>query len=311
MESEVLFDVRNNLYLGNYQGAINEGRNARVQPGSEEALARDVLVYRAHVAQRDFDLVRDDVVDGAQGGQNAILQVVLIYADVLGELGDVSGSVPSEQVEANVQRMSALLAECEDEQSREAAIVMLTRVYVALARYDEALRCAIQSQLLEGRSLAVHCYLALNRADLADKELAQMKSIEEDAPLTQLAQAWVSLASGNADRVREAAVIFEELIDSYQSSALLLNGVAVAHLRQGRAADAEKFLLEALEKNSKDADTLANLALCDTLLKCNADAAKRNVRALRAIAPNHPWLRRLDQRASDFDTFASNYSSSK
>ena len=41
--------------------------------------------------------------------------------------------------------------------------------------------------------------------------------------------------------------------------ARLLNGMAVCHMRLGDWSDAESYLLEAYEKDAKNADTLANL----------------------------------------------------
>lgn len=80
----------------------------------------------------------------------------------------------------------------------------------------------------------------------------------------------------------EAKVIFQELSEKFSSTvgvsacwasqqtqvfaeralcvqARLLNGMAVCHMRMGAWSDAESYLLEAYEKDAKNADTLANL----------------------------------------------------
>ena len=44
---------------------------------------------------------------------------------------------------------------------------------------------------MDSLSLSVHALLKMSRVDLARQELARMKSIEDDATLTVLAEAWV------------------------------------------------------------------------------------------------------------------------
>jgi hypothetical protein len=51
-------------------------------------------------------------------------------------------------------------------------------------------------------------------------------------------------------KAQEAAVIFDELIDKYGSSSLLLNGLAVSKMQLGDFAEAETHLLESLTKVS-------------------------------------------------------------
>ena len=91
-----------------------------------------------------------------------------------------------------------------------------------------------------------------------------MKTLDEDSPLSMLATAWVNMATviphfhndlnsytyfmqGGA-KIQEAAYIYEELIDKYNGSALLLNGLAAAKMSLGQFDEAETTLQEALTK---------------------------------------------------------------
>lgn len=47
---------------------------------------------------------------------------------------------------------------------------------------------------LELRAFTLQCLLAMNRPDLARKQLASLQEIEDDSTLTQLAQAWLNLS---------------------------------------------------------------------------------------------------------------------
>jgi len=87
----------------------------------------------------------------------------------------------------------------------------------------------------------------MNRVDLARNELAKMRQKEDDATLTNLAEAWVNIALGG-DKYSEAFYIFQELAQKYSVTVKLLNGQAACHIHQNKFADAEDLLMEALER---------------------------------------------------------------
>merc|ERR1740138_112070 len=107
-------------------------------------------------------------------------------------------------------------------------------------------------------ALVAHVFLAMSRNDLARKQVGLMQQQDDDATLTKLAHAWVSMAEGG-DKYQDALYEFQELGEKYSMSLMLTNGMALAYLHMGKYDEAERLLQEALSKSASDADTLANM----------------------------------------------------
>ncbi len=169
-------------------------------------------------------------------------------------------------------------------------------ILAATELYEEALKCCSSAGSLELLALAIQVALQIERPDVAKKLLGVMQQKDDDAPLTQLANAWVNVALGG-EAITEATYIFQELGDRFNWTPKLLNGAATCNMVQGKFDVAEKQVLEALSKDPAQADSLANLV---TLCLYTNKPAEAHLSKLRAADPNHPLVRKLDSLDEKF-----------
>jgi len=280
--------------MGNYQHCINEAQKLKVS--AEWRTEKDIIMYRAYLAQRKFGVVLDGITSGAPKE----LQAVRMYADYLS--GDSS-------------HRDKILQDLDSKMSGNVDItdstflLMSSSMYFQEGNYDAVLRTLHQSDALECISLMVQTLLKLDRVDLAKKELKRMQDTDEDSTLTQLAQAWFNLAVGG-EKHQDAYYIFQEMIDKYNSTPLLLNGQAASFMAQGRFDDAESVLQEALDKDSNNAETLVNMIVLSQHLGKAPEVSNRYVSQLKDSHRGHPFIREYFSKENEFDRLARNYAPS-
>ncbi|AQK81633.1 Coatomer subunit epsilon-2 [Zea mays] len=137
----------------------------------------------------------------------------------------------------------------------------------------------------------------MNRTDHAKKQLRVMQELDEDHTLTQLANAWVDLVLGGS-KIQEARLIFQDLSDKYPTTCTILNGKALCSTHMGNFEDAEGLLLESLNKDAKDTETLTNLTVCSLNL---GKPATRYLNQLKLAHPDHALVKRMSSAAESFD----------
>lgn len=171
-----------------------------------------------------------------------------------------------------------------------------------LQLYAEALKACHAGTTLDMRAVCVQSHLARNRPDMADKEVKDMLSEDEDATICQLCQAWVGLELGGA-RLRDAAYILQDLGDRYSWSPSLRSMLACAQMRMGQFEEAWKSLEQALEAEPEHADALANSVVCALH---TGRATGPLVAQLARKAPGHPLLLRVKEAEDTFGKAVAN-----
>jgi len=288
-DTDILFDVRNNFLLGNYQGCINEANNVHAR-NERDRIERDVYVYRSYIALGNFQIVLDEVEAEGKASSHPSLQAVKLLATYL-------SSESNKDIALVTVREWMADGEAAGNQHLQ---LVAGSIYMHEQLYEDALKCLHQTNSLEGLALLVQTYLKIDRLDLAEKELQNMRKQDEDATITQLSIAWVNTLLGG-DKIQDAFFIYKELSDKYGPTVPLLNGLAVCSLHLKKFEEAERYLLEAIEKNSKDTDTLTNIITCYLQLKKSPEVVNRYINQLKTGSPQHTWVVNLKGAEESFD----------
>uniref|UniRef100_A0A7S1T9E3 Coatomer subunit epsilon n=1 Tax=Tetraselmis chuii TaxID=63592 RepID=A0A7S1T9E3_9CHLO len=284
--ADLLFAVRNNFYLGAFQAAINEASDLTEGLSETEEQERDALVYRSYIGMGQYDIVLAEISDNAATG---MLAVKLLAAYLSGRTDKDSALV-------------TIADWLSDAASNANPLVSIVAgfIYCGEENYIDALKACHHGRSLEQMALCVQVYLKMDRVDQAEKQVRAMSNMDDDATLTQLAHAWTNLALGG-QKVQDAQYIYQELGDRNNWTTRLYNGSAVCHMRMGNFDDAEKELLEAINKDSKDPDTLANLITCSVHL---GKPTTRYMSQMKLIDPNHMVVKRFASSDEAFERAA-------
>nr|CAI5843849.1 unnamed protein product [Callosobruchus analis] len=287
-----LFEVKNYFYIGNYQQCINEAQKLRKPSTTDVIIQRDIFTYRSYIAQNKFLVVLDEI----HGASPAEIQPLKLLANYM-------------SAKLKKEKYDHILAQLEQQLStgtvNDTLILVASTIYCNEDNMEAAYRVLHLSDSLECMSFLVDILLKLNRVDLARKKLKEMQDKDDDAILTQLAQAWINISLGG-DKLQDAYYIYQELVDKYGSTPLLLNGQAVTFMGQGKCEEAEAALQEAIDKDGKYPDTLVNMIWLNRHLG-KTEIANRYLSQLRDTHSEHPYIKELDQKLDEFRRICKQY----
>jgi len=289
---EELVEIKTNFFIGNYQAVINEADSLN-SPNSLINAEKRLFVFRSNIALQNYSFVLDEV-DASSPTELQIAKLLALYLS--GEDCDKARAGFAEFAKKHST----------SELGGQFYFIAAATFFLHEGDLEEALRCALKSSWLEGKALTVQIYLAMNRFDMAEKELKQMQQIDDDSVITQIAQAW-TLSSMGADKANQASFIYEELIEKFGATSLLLNGQAVCKIGCGQLSEAEPLLLQALEKSPNDKNTIIALTVCSRHLNKPLDTINRKLKQVRSSGGTNSYLADLDHHEQTFEKAAARY----
>jgi len=290
--SNELFDLKTAFYLGNFNQAVNEAQRFK-SSDSHLQTEKDVYMYRAYIAQKKYGVVLDDI----KSSSSDELKFVRLYAEYLNN---------DSKKDAIIKDLDSKLGSLNVK--NPLVMLIIANIYSSAENYETALKVLHNvgtTNSLECNALATQIYLKLDRLDLAKKEVKKMIEIDEDAIITQLAIAWVSMSSG--EKLQDAFFTYQEQADKNSTTSILLNSQALCQINQGKYEEALSLLQESLDKDSNNPDAMVNMIVLNQNLGKPVDMINRYISQLKDSHKNHPFVKDLMIKENEFTRISHNY----
>jgi len=219
----------------------------------------------------------------------------------LGLSAQYHSATTPEAKEAVVDQLKALAANT----SAPGAHLAAAQVFLDAGLNKDALQYVHGAATMEHMLLILQIYLRIDRLDLAQQQLRQLKQAGEDAVLTQLGAIYCSMATGSSGAA-DALHGVNTLLEQYGASPLLSNLMACALMLKGSYAEAEARLQECLQEFPEQIipDTLINMIVCS---QHQQKPTQQYVARMKSTYPLHSFCAGVDRVQAAFDREVGKY----
>lgn len=307
-----LYEVRNNILLGNFHSAIADAQSAKTSAKTPQdktafAVEKEFLIAKAQVGLGQHEMVIGEQASAVgplmiAARHWAELKRTLVASNADGaksaadDLAKVAGDTPSPALAPVAALAAAAYLHAGDVSSS----LSLAGSWNKKLSNDDS--CPVW-RLVELKALVIDGFLRLNRVDLAEKELQAMSTVDDDSTIYNLSSTLIKLRRGGEkpQEFQEAKALLEDIAGRCGQSVSLLNLTALAYHGLGDEAQAENYLMDALSKRGQDADTNANLAATAVQSGKPMESVKRFVDQTKGSQWNTVYLakeRQFDEAAS-------------
>lgn len=277
-----LYDVRNSFYIGDYSNVINEGNILKLNDSKLQDELQQ-FVFRSHLALEKNPLP-------FHSNNEIEANAMKLFADYF--------------IKGEKNNLESLDQQCDQSNF---ITLLLSSIYIKEGNFEKAFKLLSESKDAECKCILIGLLSKMNRFDLADKLLSEVKGLTNESVLCQMTEGWYILQKGGEETIN-AYYIFHELCQINQPTCLLLLGKALACMHTNRLVEAENLLLDALKKKSKNYAVLANLHICSLLLGKTDDKYKLD---LMQSNPADPYLKDIELKNEIFDSAANEFSFEK
>eukprot|EP00347_Sterkiella_histriomuscorum_P010580 403375732 len=271
---DLLYLMKTPFYMGSFDKALQEGETVEINIDDQRnQVLKNLLTVRSLTCRNDFQQLKQ------------FMQTLFSDPNQKQEVANFSLLVQYlAQKKIDVQFLQNTFDEwIRDPQSVQANVTLFTlMVYYFYIEedYNRLFYLLNNSKNLEFLSLKLVAYLRINRADLGEQVLKQMKAIDEDSCITALSECWLNIHSSGQNFTTDTLInTLNELGEKYGYTTKTYNLLAISlmlKLDLDRAAKIFESALNDLQLDTPEGEAkhlyVGNNDLASLLtnyIKCN------------------------------------------
>lgn len=272
-------EIKDKFYIGDYSKVAAEGGKSM-----DEETEFVVLRSRIMIGQADFVINSTKALDTPmKQGVNLLARAKKLNSPT--EIGELLKTITDD----GGSMTSHYYAICK------------ATLHSQIGNIIEALRTLNNIDHPEASALRIHCYLNINRTDLAKNELEKLSN----STLGMIWKAFVGLYLTKED-IQSALYSLQDLSERYKMTPLLSNAIACCHFALGEWETAQMILNNASETYPNDETIIINSAVS---LQRTPEIEKLQTQMTLLSEVKNKYTEALNEMLQDFDATASRLTS--